>query len=137
MKPQLGQVEEFHRHFGIPVRDIPTADIPEAEMRHEIMREENEEYRQACEAGDIVAIADALGDQLYVLCGTILAHGLQDVIADVVSEIHRSNMSKLGTDGKPIIREDGKILKGAGYFRPNLRPILAQLGQEGSTESQR
>lgn len=136
MKSQLDQVEEFHRTFGIPVREEPVAAIPEAEMRHEIMREENEEYRQACEAGDIVAIADALGDQLYVLCGTILAHGLQSVIADVVAEIHRSNMSKLGPDGKPILREDGKILKGDGYFRPNLRPIIDQHPHRGATESQ-
>lgn len=130
MTSPLEQVAEFHRTFGIPLREVPTANIPEAAMRHEIMREENEEYRQACEAGDIVAIADALGDQLYVLCGTILAHGLQDVIADVVTEIHRSNMSKLGPDGKPIVREDGKILKGDGYFRPNLQPILT-IGNEG------
>lgn len=126
MKTQLDLVETFHHSFGIPVRLEPTAIIPEAAMRHDIMREENEEYREACEKGDLIAIADALGDQLYVLCGTIIAHGLQDKIAAVLAEIHRSNMSKLDADGKPILREDGKILKSAHYFRPDLRPILAE-----------
>ncbi len=124
MKEQLGLVGDFHRSFRIPHRPAPTAEVPEAAMRHEIMREENEEYRVACEKGDLTAIADALGDQLYVLCGTILAHGLQDKIIEIFAEIHRSNMSKLDADGQPIFREDGKILKIEGYFRPDLKAIL-------------
>jgi predicted HAD superfamily Cof-like phosphohydrolase len=124
MNAQLDLVTAFHHSFRIPVRPTPTAEIPEAEMRHEIMREENDEYREACEKGDLIAIADALGDQLYVLCGTIIAHGLQDKIAAVFAEIHRSNMSKLDADLQPILRADGKILKGASYFRPQLAPIL-------------
>jgi predicted HAD superfamily Cof-like phosphohydrolase len=126
MDKALELVSEFHKAFELPIRQAPTAIIPEMEMRHEIMREENEEYREACEKGDLVAIADALGDQLYVLCGTIIAHGLQGKIMAVVEEIHRSNMSKLGEDGKPIRREDGKVLKGPSYFRPDLRPILGE-----------
>jgi predicted HAD superfamily Cof-like phosphohydrolase len=124
MNIQLDLVTAFHHSFHIPVRPTPTAEIPEAEMRHEIMREENDEYREACQKGDLIAIADALGDQLYVLCGTIIAHGLQDKIAEVFAEIHRSNMSKLDADGQPILRTDGKILKSAAYFRPQLAPIL-------------
>lgn len=124
MKRQLDLVEEFHKSFLTPVRPTPTAEIPEAQMRFEIMREENEEYREACQKGDLIGIADALGDQLYVLCGTILAHGLQDKMSAVFEEIHRSNMSKLDADGHPIFRHDGKILKSEGYFRPNLGPIL-------------
>lgn len=93
-------------------------------MRHEIMREENEEYREACEKGDLVAIADALGDLLYVLCGTIIAHGLQGHITAVMEEIHRSNMSKLDANGHPILRADGKIMKGDHYFPPDLGQIL-------------
>jgi hypothetical protein len=88
------------------------------------MREENEEYLEACKNNSLIEIADALGDQLYILCGTILKHGMQDVIQDVFDEIHRSNMSKLGPDGKPILREDGKILKGDGYFKPNLHQYV-------------
>jgi predicted HAD superfamily Cof-like phosphohydrolase len=124
MNKAIELVEEFHHAFGIPARQAAVANIPEAKMRFEIMREENEEYREACEKGDLIAIADALGDQLYVLCGTIIAHGLQSKIQAVLEEIHRSNMSKLDANGKPILREDGKILKSDAYFRPALGPIL-------------
>ncbi len=95
-------------------------------LRHRLMQEENDEYLEACWSGDITGIADALGDQLYILCGTILKHGLQDKIVEVFDEIQRSNMSKLGEDGKPIFREDGKILKGPNYFRPNIKSIIEE-----------
>ena len=88
------------------------------------MDEENSEYYFACQNKDIIEIADALGDQLYILCGTILKHGLQHKIDEVFNEIQRSNMSKLGSDGKPIFREDGKIEKGENYFKPNIKLIL-------------
>jgi predicted HAD superfamily Cof-like phosphohydrolase len=88
------------------------------------MEEENNEYLEACMNNDKVEIADALGDQLYVLLGTINTHGMQSIIEPIFEEIHASNMSKLGTDGKPIYREDGKILKGENYFRPNLKQFL-------------
>ena len=88
------------------------------------MREENEEYLDAASRGDLVEVADALGDMLYILCGTILEHGMQDKIEEVFSEIQRSNMSKLGPDGKPIYREDGKVLKGPEYFQPDIKGVL-------------
>jgi predicted HAD superfamily Cof-like phosphohydrolase len=88
------------------------------------MGEENGEYLDACWEGNIVGIADALGDQLYILCGTILKHGLQHKIEEVFNEIQRSNMSKLGEDGKPIRRGDGKIMKGPGYTPPDIESIL-------------
>jgi predicted HAD superfamily Cof-like phosphohydrolase len=88
------------------------------------MKEENDEYLEACYNKSLVEIADALGDQLYILCGTILKHGMQHIIEDVFNEIHASNMSKLGEDGKPVLREDGKILKGKGYFRPELSKFI-------------
>ena len=72
----------------------------------------------------IVEVADALGDMLYILCGTIIEHGMQDKIETVFEEIQRSNMSKLGDDGQPIYREDGKVLKGPNYFKPNIKDIL-------------
>jgi predicted HAD superfamily Cof-like phosphohydrolase len=90
------------------------------------MKEENEEYLEAAENNDLVEVADALGDMLYILCGTIIEHGMQDKIEDVFNEIHRSNMSKLGEDGRPIYREDGKVLKGANYFKPHIKEILEQ-----------
>ena len=73
---------------------------------------------------DRVEVADALGDMLYILCGTIIEHGMQHKIDEVFSEIQNSNMSKLGNDGNPIYREDGKVLKGPNYFKPNIKGIL-------------
>ena len=83
------------------------------------MEEENQEYLEAASNGDLVEVADALGDMLYILCGTILEHGMQYKIEAVFEEIQKSNMSKLGEDGEPIYREDGKVLKGPNYFKPN------------------
>jgi predicted HAD superfamily Cof-like phosphohydrolase len=88
------------------------------------MQEENDEYLQAAKNGDLVEVADALGDQLYILCGTILKHGLQHKITEVFEEIQRSNMSKLDKDGNPIYREDGKVMKSELYFRPDIAKIL-------------
>ena len=88
------------------------------------MKEENEEYLEATKKNDLVEIGDALGDMLYILCGTIIAHGFQDKIEEIYDEIQRSNMSKLGADGKPIYREDGKVLKGPNYFKPDIEEIL-------------
>ena len=122
----IANVEKFHDAFGIKNNYAPTADltIEEVELRFNLMKEENEEYLEAARKGDIVEIADALGDQLYILCGTILRHGLQSKIEEVFQEIQRSNMSKLDENGKPIYREDGKVLKSSLYFRPNIASIL-------------
>ena len=105
---------------------MPTADlgVQKNALRHELMREENEEYLEAANNNDLVEVADALGDMLYILCGTIIEHGMQDKIEEVFNEIQRSNMSKLGEDGKPIFREDGKVLKGPNYFKPNIKAVL-------------
>jgi predicted HAD superfamily Cof-like phosphohydrolase len=126
MQKVLSQVEEFHLAFGVPVRRQPTGDLPTADwqLRFDLLAEENEEYREACQKGDLIKVADALGDLLYVLCGTLLTHGMQHKIEEVVTEIHRSNMSKLGPDGQPIRREDGKVLKSETYFRPDLQKIF-------------
>ena len=93
-------------------------------LRFDLMKEENEEYLDAAKKGDLIEIADALGDMLYILCGTILKHGLQHKIADVFQEIQRSNMSKLDKNGKPIYREDGKVLKSDLYFKPDIKGVL-------------
>lgn len=126
IQAQLRCVEQFHRAVNSGVRTTPTANIglETARFRHELMREENQEYLDAVEAGDVVEVADALGDQLYVLCGTMIEHGMQGVIEDVFAEIHRSNMTKLGDDGKPVYREDGKVAKGPNFTRPNLKEIV-------------
>ena len=122
----IDSVREFHDSFKIPNASAPKADLSEDDiiLRYKLMAEENDEYLEAAKAGDMVEIADALGDQLYILCGTILRHGMQDVIELVFKEIQASNMSKLGADGKPIYREDGKVLKGPNYFKPNIKAAL-------------
>jgi predicted HAD superfamily Cof-like phosphohydrolase len=127
LKETIEAVETFHNAFGIENAYSPTATLSEADvlLRYKLMREENEEYLEAAQKGDLVEIADALGDQLYILCGTILKHGLQDKIAEVFQEIQRSNMSKLDVNGKPIYREDGKVLKSELYFKPNIKEILS------------
>jgi predicted HAD superfamily Cof-like phosphohydrolase len=122
----IGHVEKFHKSFGIGNNYQPTPRLSadEIKLRYELMREENEEYLEAAQEEDLVEIADALGDQLYILCGTILRHGLQHKIAEVFEEIQRSNMSKLDKEGNPIYREDGKVLKSDLYFKPNIAAIL-------------
>ena len=126
MKKNLASVLEFHQAFGLGVSHQPTINLEASviALRHTLMEEENNEYLQAAKDGDLVEVADALGDMLYILCGTILEHGMQHVIEDVFDEIQRSNMSKLGDDGKPVYREDGKVLKGPNYFKPNLEKVL-------------
>lgn len=126
MKKQLDSVKEFHISFGVGVNETPKASLGEAVnmLRYNLMKEENEEYLEAVQNDDLVEIADALGDMLYILCGTIVSHGLQYKIEEVFDEIQRSNMSKLGADGKPLYREDGKVMKGPNYFKPNFEEIL-------------
>ncbi len=126
MKEQLEKVGDFHKAFEIDkvYSKEDEGFSAHALLRYTLMREENEEYLEAIKSGSEVEIADALGDMLYILCGTILNHGLQNVIEKVFEEIHRSNMSKLDADGRPIYREDGKVLKGPNYFPPNLKPLL-------------
>lgn len=126
MKGKLNMVDCFHETFQIGKAKNEPHFITEEEynLRYELAKEENYEYLEACRDNNLVEIADSLGDQLYVLCGTILKHGLQHKIAEVFNEIHYSNMSKLGPNGEPIFREDGKILKGKGYFKPNIKNVL-------------
>ena len=124
----IAAVRTFSEAFKIPFSTSPTTALSSdgVALRHRLMEEENNEYLEAAEAGDLVEVADALGDQLYILCGTILSHGMQDVIEDVFREIQASNMSKLGENGLPILREDGKVMKGPNYFRPDISKVLSK-----------
>ena len=125
MKKQIKAVELFHKTFGAPIGEKPKLiDKEIGKLRWELMQEENQEYWEAVCENDIVEIADALGDMLYILFGTIISHGMQDKIAEVFDEIQRSNMSKLDENGKPIFREDGKILKGKNYSKPDFSKII-------------
>ena len=126
MKNKIEAVKAFHTAYKLGFRETPKADLGVAKnaLRFNLMKEENEEYLEAANDNDLVEVADALGDMLYILCGTIIEHGLQHKIEDVFNEIQRSNMSKLGEDGEPIYREDGKVLKGPNYFKPHIKEIL-------------
>lgn len=128
MKNQIEKVELFQKLFNHPVGEYPKADIPLERkiLRFNLMKEENEEYLVAIQENNLVGIADALGDMMYILCGTIIEHGLQNHIEAVFDEIQRSNMSKLGEDRKPIYREDGKVMKGPNYSKPDIEKILNQ-----------
>ncbi|MBE7646904.1 nucleoside triphosphate pyrophosphohydrolase family protein [Tenacibaculum finnmarkense] len=126
MKDKIKAVQKFHEAFKVNIQNKPTVAITEdrKNLRFELMKEENLEYLEAAKNNDLVEVADALGDMLYILCGTIIEHGMQDKIEAVFNEIQRSNMSKLDENGKPIYREDGKVLKGSNYFKPNIKAIL-------------
>lgn len=126
MKKRIAAVKEFHSAFGLGISENPVADLGKQKnlLRYNLMKEENEEYLEAANNNDLTEVADALGDMLYILCGTIIEHGMQHKIEEVFDEIQSSNMSKLDKDGKPIYREDGKVLKGPNYFKPNISAIL-------------
>jgi|TARA_B110000914_G_scaffold14299_1_gene11175 predicted HAD superfamily Cof-like phosphohydrolase len=128
IKKPIEAVTKFHESYGLGIEHTPKANLPKniSELRFNLMKEENEEYLQAAQDQDLIEIGDALGDMLYILCGTIIAHGFQDKIESIFDEIQRSNMSKLGADGKPIFRKDGKVMKGPNYFKPDLKKILVK-----------
>lgn len=126
MKRKIECVEEFHRIYKLGNSKKPIGKLKDGleKLRFDLMAEENGEYLEAAKKGNVVEVADALGDMLYILCGTIIEHGMQNVIDDVFEEIHRSNLSKLDENGDPIYREDGKVIKGPNYFPPNLKKFL-------------
>ncbi|WP_396168861.1 hypothetical protein [Flavobacterium sp.] len=126
MQKQINAVKEFHSAFKLGYSESPRADLGESKntLRFNLMKEENEEYLEAVQNNDLIEIADALGDMMYILCGTIIEHGLQHKIEEVFDEIQRSNMSKLDENGQPIYREDGKVMKGPNYFKPDFSKIL-------------
>jgi len=125
-KSTLDMVKIFHETYGLPVKDAP--DISDAKtnaLRINLLAEEVDELKEALEAGDMVEVLDALTDIQYVLDGAYLSFGLQSVKMAAFEEVQRSNMSKLGADGKPIVRpEDGKILKGPNFFQPDLAQFI-------------
>lgn len=121
MKSTIEQVREFHQKFVVEP-GINPAKI--AACRITLLQEELDELSDAIEQGDVLETLDALTDLQYVLDGTYIIFGLDELKDKAFEEVHRSNMSKLGGDGKPILREDGKILKGPNYFKPNLTQFL-------------
>ena len=122
MKSTIEQVQEFHETYGLPVESEQTTGSEQTkDLRINLLQEELDELKEALENDDLVETLDALIDLQYVLDGAFLSFGMQDVKMDAFNEAHRSNMSKLGEDGKPIRREsDGKVMKGPNYFKPDM-----------------
>lgn len=118
-------VRQFHETYAVRIQaGVGLPDWERRGLRGKLLAEEWNEYVSAEADNNIVEIADALADMIYIIHGTALEYGIP--LDAVVAEVHRSNMSKLGADGKPIYREDGKVLKGPGYFKPDIAGVLGK-----------
>jgi predicted HAD superfamily Cof-like phosphohydrolase len=128
----FNSVEDFHTAFKVTEnRTFDLVEFDLAGLRYKLLEEENREYLEACAAKDKKAIADALTDMMYVLIGTMRVHGFEaELMYKCFAEVHRSNMSKLDENGKPVYRLDGKILKSQFYSPPALQPILTKYESE-------
>lgn len=116
MTEQLKMVQEFHETFRQQFNTSPTLlSFPDAVLRYKLGQEELLEYLEANNEDNLVEILDSLADQLYILLGTTLKHGLQDKLLDAFALVHENNMKKLDANGQPILRADGKILKPEGF----------------------
>ena len=135
MKQQIKQLEEFQKAFNSTYSNTPTLlSKEEWELRYKLSEEELLEYKEACEAGDLVEITDSIADRLFLIIGDAVSHGLQHILEDAFNEVVRSNMSKLGLDGRPIVNGEngvfdesrplGKILKPSHFSEPNLKQFL-------------
>jgi predicted HAD superfamily Cof-like phosphohydrolase len=121
---KLEMVNEFNKSFNIKQENNPSLISKDKfELKFNLMQEELIEYKEACENKNLVEVADAIVDMMYVLYGFITQHGLSNVFYDLFEEVHKSNMSKLER-GKPLFRSDGKVIKGSEYFKPNLKNII-------------
>ncbi|EMF53183.1 MULTISPECIES: MazG nucleotide pyrophosphohydrolase domain-containing protein [Streptomyces] len=123
-------VREFHRAFGLDARTAPTEVSPElAAHRGELLAEEAAEVAEVAVDGPLDRLAHELADVVYVAYGTALVHGID--LDSVIAEIHRSNMTKLGPDGRVARRDDGKVLKGDHYRAPDVSAVLRRQGWTG------
>ena len=124
MNPIVASLLEFNEAFEIPKLETPGLGPDELiELRIKLLTEEVQEYAEAARSGDLVEVLDALADIGYILAGTIINHGMQDIYDDAFNEVHRSNMAKL-VDGKVIRRDDGKVLKPEGWQPPQLAQFV-------------
>ncbi|MDX3803401.1 MazG nucleotide pyrophosphohydrolase domain-containing protein [Streptomyces sp. AK04-3B] len=120
-------VREFHRAFGLDARSTPTQVSPGlAAHRGELLAEEAAEVAEVAVSGPLDRLAHELADVVYVAYGTALVHGID--LDAVLAEVHRSNMTKLGPDGRIARRADGKVLKGEHYEAPDVSAVLRRQG---------
>lgn len=121
------QVRSFQKASGQVVNKKPAdLEVKEVQLRYDLMREENIEYQDAGLSKNKVEVLDACVDQLYILLGTINAHGLQDLIGPAFELVHKNNMTKVGPDGKVLRNPDGKILKPQGFVPVDLTTLFKQ-----------
>lgn len=122
----MSAVAAFHAAFDLPRQLSPSLNVSDelAQLRVDLLVEEVGEFADATKRRDLVAMADALGDIVYVAYGAAVTYGMD--LDAVLAEIHRSNMSKLGADGRPLLREDGKVLKSSRYRPPDVARVLAE-----------
>ena len=121
-------IEHFHRIYEQPISRVTSWPKPERiNMRVELIIEELFELQDAVDSNDMIETADALGDLIYVIFGMAIELGIP--MGYVLRSIQRSNMSKLDADGKPIYRDDGKILKGPNFQEPDIEFVLREVGQ--------
>ena len=119
----FNKVKAFMNTYGQDVKE--KAEFPEnkiVQLRIDLIEEELNELKEAIKNNDIVEVADALTDILYVTYGAGHSFGVN--LDECFDEVQRSNMSKLGEDGKPIYNDSGKVMKGPNYFAPNLKKIV-------------
>jgi predicted HAD superfamily Cof-like phosphohydrolase len=121
---QIQQLEEFHKVYGLSHEIIGSTATPGQMVRGKLQVEEAEEIQTAIERCDLVEIADGVIDSIYIAIGTAVTYGFQDKLQALFDAVHQSNMSKLGPDGKPLYREDGKVIKG-----PNFKPPTEEIKQ--------
>lgn len=134
MEKAYGQLKEFHTVYDVYASTTPhLPNEPIRELRKDLLKEEYEEYLDAEKNNDLVEIADALADIIYIAAGTALSYGIP--LDKVWEEVHSSNMSKLDADGNPIRRADGKILKGPTFFPPNITKILEEAKEDAVSET--
>lgn len=126
MLEQIKMVREFHTVMRTYSVDTPKIDLPidVVELRKKLISEETKEVFEAVEKKDLVNLLKEYCDLLYVVFGGIVEHGLDDVIVEAFQLVQNSNMSKLDDNGKPIFREDGKLLKGPNYKAPDLSHLI-------------
>lgn len=124
----MRSVTEFHSAFGLPANALPTVSVDDdlAKLRVDLLVEEVAEFADATKRQDLVGLADALGDVVYVAYGAALTYGID--LDAVLAAIHQSNMSKLGDDGRPVLRDDGKVLKSTSYLPPDVAGVLSSQG---------
>ena len=130
MQKQIEQLIEWHKAFDVPYNEKPVQYIPQniVTLRRRIMTEEVNEWASSAENQmPLDERIKELADILYTVFGTIITEGMQGFIEAAFNEVHKSNMSKLGADGKPFKRADGKVLKGENYQEPNLDIIGAEM----------